>query len=122
MRAKIQSVINATDFSTFPIKAHFSVSNCGTKVSCALETENLEARPGFWRRLFGRFSAPIMGIWPPHSVRPASDSVEDILYAQKAATLSALGHEFDEHMKHNGKLVNDPHPKGPSLSVDEGEL
>ncbi|MES2339317.1 MAG: hypothetical protein V4537_14580 [Pseudomonadota bacterium] len=96
---KIESVLKKIDISSFPIPLKLGISNCGTKVSAALQAPDTHGE--------GR---GIGGFWPAHSVQPLGEDERDIVQAAREAVSRAVSHEIDEHFKFEDKLVVDPHP------------
>jgi hypothetical protein len=103
-REQIERVLRDIDVSTFPIPVTLGVSNCGTKVSAALQAPDtaLPVQTG----------VKAGGLWPAHSVAPDGEDSYAVIEAARQAVGRAVAHEIDEHFKYAGKLFTDPHPNG----------
>lgn len=108
-REKIEATLNRIDLSSFPIPMKLYLNpECPdgmTRVSAALSAPDVHSG-GI--KVETKIKAG--GFWPPHSVVLVEDDDASITSAARSAVVKALGHEVDEHLKFDGKIVNDPHP------------
>jgi hypothetical protein len=102
---QIVDTIEKLDISTFPIplKIKTMLEPDGTvKVGTQLEVVNVETNQ--------------RGLWPAEIdpvaiiINPETATEESVVRTTRTTIMNALSHEVAEHLKFNGKLLDNPHP------------
>lgn len=110
-RQKIESILSRHSVKTFPmnvtVELHPETPDGITRISAALTTPDVN---GGGVKVFTGIKAGGFCPWLAQHVVLNSDEENDVLATVKAATLLALGHEYDEHALYDGKRIIEPHP------------